>query len=123
MKYVLPYLVLLSCFVVVNSELPYYRPWAIDTIFKRNLNEVCIAKTAHVPIRLIGCEVRRVPLKQCTGVCMGTDHPAAKISKCTCCTPLTTSDVMVDVICQRGSEFGVVQHKLKQHETCSCLPC
>jgi hypothetical protein len=96
-----------------------------NQIFRRQNKEICVPRTANVEIKLVGCVIRRAPLKQCSGTCISTDSPFNGQRKCTCCTPIKTKVVKVDVHCQRVGDgaWGIVIHELKEHDQCSCLPC
>lgn len=116
------YSVLLFIILAVAVSCRFQVP---DELSRRQYKfEVCEPRTANVEIKLFGCYVRRAPLQQCTGACSSTDSPHKGERKCTCCTPVKTKAVNVDVVCKVGNgKYGIVKHKVLEHEICSCLPC
>lgn len=121
MRYIFIALVLVQMTIIVSSL-----PYPVDHLFRRSVNEQCIPRTVYIEVKKHNCQIKKekVPLKQCTGVCMGIDHPAMPSrSKCTCCEPTKTREVPVPLTCKQKGKWVTASYGIYEHISCSCLPC
>ena len=83
----------------------------------------CQPKLNDVDIMVVGCAKRTVQLKQCKGTCHSEEFPNSHTS-CRCCTPVTRTEVKVQLICRNSrSVFYIHTHKVQAHEQCTCSRC
>ena len=78
----------------------------------------------NFPVNLHKCQRRVIPLKQCVGTCLSKDNfDADGKTSCTCCKPVKSSDVTVQLFCWKNGGYVVAHHAMKQHDECACAPC